>query len=91
MLRKHLLTFWALFLVASLAIAQDTKPITWKDIPTWKYMPGSAFRLSPDGQWMAYGLVQLEGDGELILQKVGDESSKKTLKIGPMRKAKVNL
>ncbi|MCS5490544.1 S9 family peptidase [Algoriphagus limi] len=82
MLRKHLLAFWALFLVASLAIAQDTKPITWKDIPTWKYMPGSAFRLSPDGQWMAYGLVQLEGDGEIILQKVGDESSKKTFKIG---------
>ncbi|HCB46431.1 MAG TPA: S9 family peptidase, partial [Algoriphagus sp.] len=82
MIRKQLLTLWALFLFASMAIAQDIKPITWKDIPTWKYMPGSAFEISPDGKWTVYGLVQLEGDGEIILQKVGDESSKKTFKIG---------
>ena len=82
MIKKHLLTIWALFLIASLAIAQEKKPITWQDIPTWKYMPGPAFQLSPDGQWMAYGLVQVEGDGEIILQKVGDDSSKKTFKIG---------
>jgi len=34
MIKKHLLTIWALFLIASLAIAQEKKPITWQDIPT---------------------------------------------------------
>lgn len=81
-MRKHLLVLWALCFFANLAIAQDLKPITWQDIPTWKYMNGGSFEVSPDGQWMAYTIVQLEGDGELIVQKVNDPESKKTYKIG---------
>jgi dipeptidyl aminopeptidase/acylaminoacyl peptidase len=82
-MRKH---FIALFLFAwtiQLAMAQDaSKPMTWKDVATWKSMPNSGFKLSPDGQWMAYALTGLEADGELILQKVTDPSTKKTFPIG---------
>ncbi len=82
MIRKHLLTLWALFLFAGMAIAQDTKPITWKDIPTWKYMQSGSFKISPDGQWIAYGIVALEADGEVILQKINEPDSKKSFPIG---------
>lgn len=81
-MRKILSLIACLILIASLTQAQESKPITWKDIPNWKYMPTNSFTLSPDGQWIAYGYVQLEGDGEIILQKVGEESSKKTFTIG---------
>lgn len=81
-MRKHLFALWMLCLITSFAIAQEKKPITWKDIPTWKYMQSSSFEISPDGQWIAYGIVALEADGEVILQKVNDPESKKTFKIG---------
>jgi fermentation-respiration switch protein FrsA (DUF1100 family) len=68
----------------SLAKAQVQAPISmsWKDVATWKSMPNSGFKLSPDGQWMAYVLTGIETDGELILQKVADPSSKKSFQIG---------
>ncbi|MHA7131504.1 alpha/beta hydrolase family protein [Algoriphagus namhaensis] len=81
-MHKRILAFWVLCLWTSFAIAQETKPITWQDIPTWKYMQGSSFKVSPDGQWIAYGMVALEDNAEVILQKVGDPDSKKTFKIG---------
>ncbi len=83
-MRKPLFLLWMLCLAASLSMAQESelKPITWQDIPTWKYMNSGSFKISPDGQWIAYTVVQLEGDGELILQKVNDPESKKTYGIG---------
>jgi dipeptidyl aminopeptidase/acylaminoacyl peptidase len=81
-MRKYLLLVWLLCLTATFAQAQQTKPMSWKDVATWKYMPGSAFKLSPDGQWIAYGIIGLEADGELILQKVFDPDSKKSFPIG---------
>lgn len=81
-MRKHILSLWLLCLVVNFAIAQDKKPITWQDIPTWKYIQGSTFKVSPDGQWIAYGMVALEANGEVILQKIGDPESKKTFDIG---------
>ena len=81
-MRKYLLLVWLLCLTATFALAQETKPMSWKDVATWKYMPNSAFKLSPDGQWMAYALIGIEADGELILQKVADPDSKKTFPIG---------
>ncbi|WP_026955320.1 S9 family peptidase [Algoriphagus vanfongensis] len=81
-MRKILSLTGILILLVLGVQAQDAKPITWQDIPTWKYMPGSAFRLSNDGQWVAYGLIEQEGDGEIILQKVGVDSTKQTFKIG---------
>jgi dienelactone hydrolase len=82
-MRKQLLTLWVLFFFASFAIAQEKKPITWKDIPTWKYMQGRSFKVSPDGQWIAYGMVALEADGEVILRRISDpDSLKKSFPIG---------
>ena len=81
-MRKIILLFWFLSLTTTFVIAQETKPMSWKDVATWKYMPNSAFKLSPDGQWMAYALIGIEADGELILQKVADPATKKTFPIG---------
>ena len=81
-MRKPLLLLWLFCLIAFVAQAQDTKPISWKDVATWKSMPNSGFKLSPDGQWMVYALTSIESDGELILQKVSDSTSKKSFSIG---------
>lgn len=83
-MRKYLLWAWLICLTQAAAFAQETnpKPIDWKDIPTWKYMPNGNFKISPNGQWIAYATVALEGDGEITLQKTNDEASKKTFPIG---------
>lgn len=81
-MRKSLLLIWLFCIATLVAQAQDTKPMSWKDVATWKYMPNGSFKLSPDGQWIAYGIIGLETDGELILQKVSDSSSKKSFPIG---------
>jgi dipeptidyl aminopeptidase/acylaminoacyl peptidase len=75
---------WLFCFASFLAVAQETtpKPIDWKDIPSWKFMPNGSFKVSPDGQWIAYAIVALEGDGEIILQKASDDASKKTFAIG---------
>lgn len=76
-MRKQFLTLVALSLFAVLLTAQEKKPITWKDIPTWKYMQTNSFRVSPDGQWIAYGIVAAEADGQIIIKKVSDPDSVK--------------
>lgn len=76
-MRKQLLTLWALLLFASFSIAQEKKPMTWQDIPTWRYMQSNTFKVSPDGQWIAYGIVASEADGEIILKKLSDPDSVK--------------
>ena len=82
-MKKFFLLFLALACATlSQAQAQDTRPMSWKDVATWKSMPNSGYKLSPDGQWMAYVLTGIETDGELILQKVADPASKKTFPLG---------
>ncbi|WP_296700549.1 prolyl oligopeptidase family serine peptidase [Algoriphagus sp.] len=81
-MHKHLLTLWALCFLSSFVIAQELKPITWQDIPTWKYLNRGGFDISPDGQWIAYTIVQMEGDGKLYVEKAGDPESKKSYDIG---------
>ncbi len=81
-MNKRIAFVWVFCLITVLVMGQDTRPITWKDVPTWKYMQGGSFKISPDGQWVAYGVVALEGDGEVILQRVDDPAGKKTFKIG---------
>lgn len=76
-MRKHLLTLCILFISVSISIAQEKKPITWKDIPTWKYMQTRSFTVSPDGQWIAYGMVAVEDNGEVIIRKVSEPDSLK--------------
>ncbi len=54
-----------------------TRPITWKDVPGWKSLAANGAVMSADGKWVAYGIVPVDGDGELFLQKAGDTVLKK--------------
>jgi len=91
-MKKHLLLFLALACATlSQAQAQNPSSMSWKDVATWKSMPNSGFKLSPDGQWMAYVLTGIEADGELILQKVADPSSKKSFPIGMESRSRKNF
>ncbi|MCS6974279.1 MAG: prolyl oligopeptidase family serine peptidase [Cyclobacteriaceae bacterium] len=79
---KSSFTAGLLIFVIGFAVAQtNPQPITWKDIPSWKSIPPASVTLSPDGQWVAYALQPVDGDGEIILQKVRS-SDKKTFSIG---------
>jgi dipeptidyl aminopeptidase/acylaminoacyl peptidase len=75
-----------LFIVAlGVAFGQEKpelEPIRWKDIPNWKSIPSFSVQLSPDGVWMAYGMLPVEGDGDLIVQKAEEPGSKKNYPIG---------
>src|ERR1700722_3970967 len=53
------------------------RPMSWKDIPSWKYIPPQKVELSPDGKWLAWPLVTTEGDGELILKSTKDTVTRK--------------
>uniref|UniRef100_UPI0040484670 hypothetical protein n=1 Tax=Algoriphagus sp. TaxID=1872435 RepID=UPI0040484670 len=82
-MKKLLLLFLALACATlSQAQTQEPRPISWKEVATWKSMPNSGYKLSPDGQWMAYVLTGIETDGELILQKVADPAGKKSFPLG---------
>ncbi|MFT3823444.1 MAG: prolyl oligopeptidase family serine peptidase [Chitinophagaceae bacterium] len=85
-LRKAL-GVWAVCSATLLATAQNTqpaatpKPMQWKQVPSWKSIQAFSVTLSPDGQWMAYAMMPVEGDGELIVQKVRD-TVKRTYPVG---------
>jgi len=83
-MKKFYTFLWLFALVFSAAIAQqsEVKPITWKDIPNWHYMNSGTFKISPDGKWVAYGVIALQDDATVILQKVSDFDSTQTFKIG---------
>lgn len=51
---------------------QAPRPITWKDVASWKSLAPNGAVLNPNGKWVAYGIVPVDGDGELMLQKVND-------------------
>jgi len=48
------------------------RPMTWKDVPSWKYINPGKVELSPDGKWLAWPLLTTEGEGELIIKSVKD-------------------
>ena len=52
------------------------RPITWKDVSSWKSISTFDVTLSPDGKWVAYPMLTREGDGELIVKKVKDTVTK---------------
>lgn len=56
-------------------LKQKPRTITWKDVSNWRSMNNA--KLSPNGNWVAYTLVTVEGDGELILQKIKDTIQKR--------------
>ncbi|MBX2963867.1 MAG: S9 family peptidase [Cyclobacteriaceae bacterium] len=80
-LLSKILVVSILALVHTTNIAQDVKPIAWKDIPAWKSISPFSVTVSQDGQWVAYALLPVDGDGELIVQKVRG-TDKKTFSIG---------
>lgn len=84
MKQKMIYAFVAFLLVFN-SYAQEVKapkPMDWKDIPSWKSIATNSVNMSPDGKWMAYAMLQVEGDGELIIKKIDDPKYKKTYKIG---------
>lgn len=57
------------------SLKNKPRTITWKDVSDWRSM--NAARLSPDGKWVAYTLAMVEGDAELVLQKINDTLQKR--------------
>jgi dipeptidyl aminopeptidase/acylaminoacyl peptidase len=57
--------------------AKKPRPFAWKDVPSWKYIPPQAVRLSPDGKWLASPLLTTEGEGELIIKSTKDTVTRK--------------
>ncbi len=67
---------------ALFAQPDSTKPkppraMTWKDVPSWKYIPPQKVELSPDGKWLAWPLLTTEGEGELIIKGTKDTVTRK--------------
>ncbi len=76
---------WLLIIALSTQVfaqSEAPKPISWRDIPSWVSISPASVNLSADGQWMAYALSPVEGDGELVVQKADDPDSKKKFPIG---------
>src|ERR1700750_1667101 len=59
------------------AAAKKPRPMSWRDVPSWKYVPPQKVELSPDGKWLAWPLLTTEGEGELILKSVNDTTTRK--------------
>src|SRR5579872_7044848 len=66
-----------LFAQGDSSAAGKPRPMSWKDIPSWKYISPQRVELSPDGQWLAWPLQTTEGDGELILKSTKDTVTRK--------------
>ncbi len=52
----------------------EPKPMDWKDVSTWRYMPSNSVNVSADGKWAAYAIVSGEADGEIILKNLSTDS-----------------
>ena len=53
------------------------RPMSWKDVPSWKYINPGKVELSPDGKWLAWPLQTTEGEGELIIKSTKDTVTRK--------------
>ena len=64
---------------SSRASAESKAPhaMSWKDVPSWKYISPQRVELSPDGKWLAWPLQTTEGDGELIIRSTKDTLTRK--------------
>ncbi|MCH7414696.1 prolyl oligopeptidase family serine peptidase [Belliella sp. R4-6] len=93
-MKKNLIYFLFTYLLVYSSYAQevkDPKPMGWKDIPSWKSISMNSVKMSPDGKWMAYAMLPVEGDGELIIRKTNDPDSKKTYPIGSTNSANIEF
>ncbi len=67
----------ALFAQNDSSLNRAPRPMSWKDVPNWKYISPQHVELSPDGKWLASALQTTEGDGELILKSTKDTVTRK--------------
>ncbi len=80
-LKKTLLPVFILMAVT--AIAQEkketapAKAISWKDVSSWRSISPYNVNISNDGNWVAYPIVMVEGDNELVVKKINDTVIKK--------------
>ncbi|MCH7409712.1 prolyl oligopeptidase family serine peptidase [Belliella sp. DSM 111904] len=82
--KKLIYLFLAIFFIFEAQAQENSnpKPMQWKDIPAWKSISTGSFKMSPNGKWVVYGILPVEGDGELIIQNTNDPSDKKSFAIG---------
>ena len=59
------------------AEAKAPRAMSWKDIPSWKYISPQRVELSPDGKWLVWPLQTTEGDGELVIKSTKDTVTRK--------------
>src|ERR1700761_1822768 len=53
------------------------RPMSWKDVPSWKFINPAKVALSPDGKWLAWPLLTTEGKGDLIIKSTKDTVTRK--------------
>ncbi len=73
--------------VAALTAQEELPPVTWYDVPDWKYIPGGSVTVSNDGNWFAYWYSPNNGNSELILQHTVEKESRKVYEIGETGRA----
>jgi dipeptidyl aminopeptidase/acylaminoacyl peptidase len=72
-MKKYFITYLLLCSIVALAQEVPKPPLTWKDVASWKAIPGfGGTQLSSDGAWFAYVLNPNEGDAEIIIRKTSD-------------------
>ncbi|MCO6498058.1 MAG: S9 family peptidase [Chitinophagaceae bacterium] len=69
--------FIALGVTAQKKADKAPKPMAWQDVGAWRYMSPFSVKFSEDGNWVAYGIVAAEGDGEVILRNIKTDSIRK--------------
>jgi len=52
--------------------ASGPRPLQWQDVSAWRAIAPSSITLSSDGRWLAYALHPVEGDGVIVIRRVGD-------------------
>jgi hypothetical protein len=70
---------WAFIICIALSgnVFAQKKPLMLDDYAQWQSLGATLF--SPDGNWFAYSISQVEGDGWLTVRKVGSEDEHKLM------------
>ncbi|KGE15240.1 alpha/beta hydrolase family protein [Sphingobacterium deserti] len=72
-MRYHLLALFISQLTWLVPHAQEKQsPLTWQDIPNWKYIRTNDATPSPDGKWLAYVSGPTQGDLTLTVKNTGN-------------------
>src|SRR5437016_1136278 len=66
--RRSLAFLVVVFVLASVLLAQSKRPLRHTDYDAWRNIVSQ--KLSPDGNFLAYGLFPQEGDGEVIVRNL---------------------